>query len=51
MCLVGLCDHDASLWQVSLEDMYNGTTRQLALQKSVLCPKCEGRGGKKVGCV
>lgn len=33
--------------KVSLEDMYNGTTRQLALQKSVLCPKCEGIGGKK----
>ena len=30
--------------------MYNGTTRQLALQKSVLCSKCEGIGGKKVGC-
>lgn len=33
--------------KVSLEDMYNGTTRQLALQKSIICPKCEGRGGKK----
>lgn len=33
--------------KVSLEDLYNGTTRQLALQKSVLCPKCEGIGGKK----
>ena len=37
--------------QVSLEDLYNGATRQLALQKSVLCPKCEGIGGKKVCCV
>ena len=34
--------------QVSLEDMYNGSTRQLALQKNVICSKCEGRGGKKV---
>ncbi|KXJ20269.1 DnaJ-like subfamily A member 1 [Exaiptasia diaphana] len=34
--------------KVSLEDMYNGATRQLALQKNVICSKCEGRGGKKV---
>ena len=33
---------------MSLEDMYNGSTRQLALQKNVICSKCEGRGGKKV---
>lgn len=33
--------------KVSLEDMYSGTTRQLALQKNVICQKCEGRGGKK----
>ncbi|XP_020905796.1 dnaJ homolog subfamily A member 1 [Exaiptasia diaphana] len=33
--------------KVSLEDMYNGATRQLALQKNVICSKCEGRGGKK----
>ncbi|XP_032874038.1 dnaJ homolog subfamily A member 1 [Amblyraja radiata] len=32
---------------VSLEDMYNGATRKLALQKNVICEKCEGRGGKK----
>lgn len=32
---------------VSLEDMYNGAVRKLALQKSVICAKCEGRGGKK----
>jgi DnaJ homolog subfamily A member 1 len=32
---------------VSLEDMYNGTTRKLALQKNVICEKCEGRGGKQ----
>jgi len=35
---------------VSLEDMYNGTTRKLALQKNVICDACEGRGGKQ-GCV
>jgi DnaJ homolog subfamily A member 1 len=32
---------------VSLEDLYNGSTRKLALQKNVICDKCEGRGGKK----
>ncbi|XP_057693729.1 dnaJ homolog subfamily A member 4 [Corythoichthys intestinalis] len=32
---------------VALEDMYNGTTRKLALQKNVICEKCEGYGGKK----
>jgi len=32
---------------VSLDDMYNGTSRKLALQKNVVCDKCEGRGGKQ----
>ncbi|XP_072005737.1 dnaJ homolog subfamily A member 4-like [Engystomops pustulosus] len=32
---------------VSLEDIYNGASRKLALQKNVVCDKCEGRGGKK----
>ncbi|XP_007668816.1 dnaJ homolog subfamily A member 1 isoform X1 [Ornithorhynchus anatinus] len=32
---------------VNLEDLYNGATRKLALQKNVICDKCEGRGGKK----
>lgn len=27
---------------VSLEDLYNGAVRKLALQKNVICPKCEG---------
>jgi len=31
----------------SLEDLYNGAIRKLALQKNVICPKCEGHGGKK----
>merc|ERR1719486_1287704 len=31
---------------VSLEDMYNGTVRKLALQKNVICDACEGLGGK-----
>lgn len=32
---------------VTLEELYNGAVRKLALQKSVICDKCEGRGGKK----
>lgn len=32
---------------VSLEDLYKGTVRKLALQKSVICDKCNGIGGKK----
>lgn len=28
--------------KVSLEDVYNGTSRKLALQKNVICEKCEG---------
>merc|ERR1711913_190815 len=32
---------------VSLEDMYNGTVRKLALQKNVICDACEGVGGKE----
>ncbi|KAF1997597.1 DnaJ-domain-containing protein [Amniculicola lignicola CBS 123094] len=33
--------------KVSLEDMYRGKISKLALQKSVICPKCTGRGGKE----
>lgn len=28
---------------VSLEDLYNGAIRKLALQKNIICPKCEGK--------
>merc|ERR1719147_448908 len=31
---------------VSLEDMYNGSVRKLALQKNVICDGCDGVGGK-----
>lgn len=31
---------------VTLEDMYNGSTRKLALQKNVICADCNGIGGK-----
>jgi DnaJ family protein A protein 2 len=33
--------------KVSLEDIYKGKTSKLALQKSVICPKCTGLGGKE----
>lgn len=33
--------------KVSLEDMYRGKVSKLALQKSVLCSACNGRGGKE----
>ncbi|RUS19715.1 hypothetical protein BC938DRAFT_475684 [Jimgerdemannia flammicorona] len=33
--------------KVSLEDYYQGKTTKLALQKHVICAKCEGRGGKE----
>ena len=32
--------------KVSLEDIYRGKVSKLALQKSVICSKCDGRGGK-----
>ena len=34
--------------KVTLEDMYRGKVSKLALQKSVICSKCDGRGGKDV---
>ncbi|PKU30981.1 hypothetical protein llap_18715 [Limosa lapponica baueri] len=34
---------------ISLEDLYNGATRKLALQKNVICDKCEGmKDGQKI---
>ncbi|RMZ74777.1 hypothetical protein DV737_g5750, partial [Chaetothyriales sp. CBS 132003] len=32
---------------VSLEDIYRGKISKLALQKSVICSTCDGRGGKE----
>jgi DnaJ homolog subfamily A member 2 len=32
--------------KVSLEDLYKGKVSKLALQKTVLCHKCDGKGGK-----
>lgn len=33
--------------KVSLEDLYKGKTSKLALQKTVICSKCNGIGGKE----
>ncbi|EAS33863.1 chaperone DnaJ [Coccidioides immitis RS] len=33
--------------KVSLEDIYRGKVSKLALQKSIICPGCDGRGGKE----
>ncbi|GAQ11285.1 mitochondrial protein import protein mas5 [Aspergillus lentulus] len=33
--------------KVSLEDIYRGKVSKLALQKSVICAGCDGRGGKE----
>lgn len=34
--------------KVTLEDVYNGTTKKLRLTKNVLCTDCGGKGGKNV---
>lgn len=33
--------------KVSLEELYNGATRQLALNKNVICSKCNGKGSSE----
>ncbi|CAI8606662.1 unnamed protein product [Vicia faba] len=32
--------------KVSLEDVFNGTTKKLSLSRNVLCVKCKGKGSK-----
>ncbi|KAL6981299.1 Chaperone protein dnaJ A6 [Sarracenia purpurea var. burkii] len=32
--------------KVSLEDLYNATTRNLSLSRNIFCPKCKGKGSK-----
>jgi len=32
--------------KVSLEELYNGTSKKLSLSRNVLCPKCNGKGSK-----
>ena len=34
-------------FQVSLEEMYNGATRELTLQRTIICKDCEGQGGRE----
>lgn len=31
--------------RVTLEDLYNGKTKKMAIQRQVICKKCDGRGG------
>ena len=31
--------------RVTLEDLYNGKTKKLAIQRQVICKKCAGKGG------
>ncbi|CAM6051597.1 unnamed protein product [Sphagnum compactum] len=32
--------------KVSLEDLYNGTSKKLSLSRNILCPRCKGKGSK-----
>ncbi|KAM0934282.1 putative Heat shock protein DnaJ, cysteine-rich [Dioscorea sansibarensis] len=32
--------------KVTLDDLYNGTSKRLSLSRNVLCPKCGGKGSK-----
>jgi len=32
--------------RVTLEDLYNGKTKKLSIQRTVVCKKCDGRGGQ-----
>ncbi|URE25403.1 DnaJ protein [Musa troglodytarum] len=32
--------------KVSLEDLYNGTSKKLSLSRNVICQKCKGKGSK-----
>ena len=34
---------------VTLEDLYNGKSMELAREKTILCPDCKGRGSSKPG--
>ncbi|KAJ1980269.1 Type I HSP40 co-chaperone [Dimargaris xerosporica] len=38
----------AYVLKVSLEELYKGKTSKLAFNKTVLCQKCDGKGGKDV---
>lgn len=32
--------------KVSLEDLYNGTTKKVSISRNILCPRCKGTGSK-----
>lgn len=32
--------------RVTLEDLYNGKTKKLSIQRTVICKKCDGKGGQ-----
>uniref|UniRef100_A0A2K6TRV8 CR-type domain-containing protein n=1 Tax=Saimiri boliviensis boliviensis TaxID=39432 RepID=A0A2K6TRV8_SAIBB len=42
-----ICKNVVHQLSVTLEDLYNGATIKLALQKDMICDKYKGRGGKK----
>uniref|UniRef100_A0A8C7HGK4 DnaJ heat shock protein family (Hsp40) member A1 n=1 Tax=Oncorhynchus kisutch TaxID=8019 RepID=A0A8C7HGK4_ONCKI len=46
-CALNLGKNVVHQLTVSLEDLFNGATRKLAVQKNVICERCEGRGGRK----
>ncbi|KAG9301436.1 hypothetical protein G9A89_018108 [Geosiphon pyriformis] len=33
-------------FSVTLEDLYNGKTAKISLQKDIVCPTCQGKGGR-----
>ena len=33
-------------YKVDLEDLYNGSMKELSIQKNIICPRCHGTGGK-----
>eukprot|EP00834_Sanchytrium_tribonematis_P001715 NODE_44_length_33449_cov_1.575742.p15 type:complete len:307 gc:universal NODE_44_length_33449_cov_1.575742:22946-22026(-) len=39
----------AHVLKVTLEDVYKGKTTKLALNKTILCPQCDGSGAKEKG--
>lgn len=41
------CENVGTSIKCSLEDLYNGTVRKLAIQRDRICTKCEGHGGDK----
>ena len=38
-------------FQVSLDELYNGSARKIAIQRNIICEQCKGKGGKEVSIV